>query len=96
MVLSLGEAYQAISPKDPKQISPKKRLRKKAIKKRKTVRKPVRKIEPFKADSDADKQIAKELGKEGFGKTKRLGTSGAAQRNIELQIQNEIKAEEAI
>ena len=52
MVLSLGEAYQAISPKDPKQISPKKRLRKKAIKKRKTVRKPVRKIEPFKSDSE--------------------------------------------
>ena len=91
MVLSLNEAYEAITPKEQKQIPPKKRLRKKEIKKRKTLRKPVRKIESFTADSEADKQIAKELGKEGFGKTKRLGTSGAAQRNIELQIQNEIK-----
>ncbi len=82
MVLSLNEAYEAITPKELKQIPPKKR---------KTLRKPVRKIEPFTSDSEADKQIAKELGKEGFGKTKRLGTSGAAQRNIELQIQNEIK-----
>ncbi len=79
MVLSLNEEYNTITQQEPRRIP--KRI-------------PKKRMQTFKnTDADVDKQIAKELGDEAFGNSRkqRLGTTPAAQRNIELQIQNEIK-----
>jgi hypothetical protein len=53
--------------------------------------KPTKRVEPFKSsDKDTNAQILKELGKEGFGKSK-VGTTVSKQRYIQQQIENEIQ-----